>query len=202
MNSHRRRPLKLHLRAAPTQKVLYRSSTKLPLKVVLAGIFLAVIIVGALSFAAFSVLKNARLKHQGHATVASSAATASPLLAGSVNPVATTVASPRVALVSATPSLSPSATPVLRPTALAKATPVVIATAVANDRAPREVKTPSKNARKTAEQKRREAERKRARLEAQYRNHEISEAAYNQGQLEYQNELARYRDVVSAGKDQ
>jgi hypothetical protein len=32
MNRRRRRPLKLHLRAAPKQKVLYRSSPKRPLK--------------------------------------------------------------------------------------------------------------------------------------------------------------------------
>lgn len=154
--------------------------------------------VGALAFAGVALLKSARTKHQTQTTIESPSATPSPIVAGTVNPVATTISSPPVALVSATPLPSPSATPILRPTALAKATAPANATPVANDGAPREVKTPSENARKSAEQKRREAERKRARLETQYKNHEISEAAYKQGQQEYQTELAKYRDVLNA----
>ena len=193
--NRRRRPLKLHLRAAPKQKVAYRSSPKLSFKVILAGGFLALIMLGALSFTAFTLVKNARLKHQGQAPAASPSATASALLAGSVNPVPTTVASPRVAMVSATPSPlpspSPSATPVLRPT------PVSRPTAVVTSGTPREAKSPSETSRKSAEQRRREAERKRARLEAQYKSHEISEEAYKKGQQEYQSELAKYHSAVS-----
>src|SRR6201987_1117485 len=127
MNRYRRRPLKLHLRAAPKQKALYRSSPKRPLKAILTGVFLALIMVGALSFAAVALLKNARSNHQGPTAVASPSATASALLAGSANPVPTTISSPPAAKVSATPSAatgsatpspSPLATPVLRPTAL------------------------------------------------------------------------------------
>ncbi|MBV9874297.1 MAG: hypothetical protein JO025_06180 [Verrucomicrobia bacterium] len=193
--NRRRRPLKLHLRAAPKQKIPpYRSSPKRPLKVVLAGVCLALIMLGALSFAAFTLAKNAHLKHQGHAPGASPSATASALLAGSANPVPTTIKSPPVASVSATPSVakvlatpspSPSATPVSRPTA-------VVASGT-----PRETKTPSEVSRKSAEQRRKEAERKRARLEAQYRNHEISEEVYKKGQQEYQAELAKYHSAVS-----
>ena len=185
MNRRRRRPLKLHLRAAPKQKIPYRSSPKPPLKVVLAGIFLALIMVGALSFAAVTLLKNARSKHQGPTAVASPSATASALLAGSANPVPTTISSPPAAKVSATPSPSPLATPVLRPTAL-----VTTGT-------PREAKSPYEISRKSAEQRRRGAERKRARLETQYRNHEISEEVYKKGQQEYQAEMGKYRNVVS-----
>jgi hypothetical protein len=181
--NRRRRPLKLHLRAAPKQKGLYRSSPKLPLKVVLAGVCLALIMVGAVSFTAFTLMKNARLKHQGHVPGVSPSATASALLAGSVNPVPTSMASPRVAVVSATPS--PSATPVSRPTA------------VVTSGTPQEAKTPSEVSRKSAEQRRREAERKRARLEAQHKNHEISDEAYKKGQQEYQAELAKYHSAVS-----
>lgn len=197
MNRHRR-PLKLHLRAAPKQKGVYRSAPKLPLKVVLVGVCLALIVVGALSFTAFSLMKNARLKHQGHAPDASPSATASALLAGSVNPVPTSMASPRVAVVSATPSPtpSPSATPVSRPTAVVTSgTPRP--TAVVTSGTPREAKTPFEVSRKTAEQRRREAERKRARLEAQHKNHEISDEAYKKGQQEYQAELAKYHSAVS-----
>ena len=185
--NRRRRPLKLHLRAAPKPKVLARNSPKFSLKVVLAGGCLALIMVGALSFAAFALLKNARSKHQGPVAVASPSATASALLAGSVNPVPTTMASPRVASVSATPTPtpSPSATPVSRPTA------------VVTSGTPREARTPSEISRKTAEQRRREAERKRARLESQHKNHEISDETYKKGQQEYQDELAKYRSVVS-----
>jgi hypothetical protein len=191
MNRRRRRPLKLHLRAAPKQKVLYRSSPKPPLKVILVGVFLALIMVGALSFAAVNLLKNARSKHQGHTAVASPSATTSALLAGSANPVPTTISSPAVVKASATASVakvsatpSPSATPVLRPTAL-----VAAAT-------PREAKAPYEITRKSAEQRRREAEHKRARLETQYRNHEISDEVYKKGQQEYQTEMAKYRNVV------
>jgi hypothetical protein len=204
MNRHRR-PLKLHLRAAPKQKGVYRSAPKLPLKVVLVGVCLALIMVGAVSFTAFSLMKNARLKHQGHPPDASSSATASALLAGSVNPVPTSMASPRVAVVSATPS--PSATPVSRPAAVVtsgtpRPTAVVTSgtprpTAVVTSGTPREAKTPYEVSRKTAEQRRREAERKRARLEAQHKNHEISDEAYKKGQQEYQAELAKYHSAVS-----
>ena len=187
--NRRRRPLKLHLRAAPKQKAVYRNSPKFPRKVVLAGVCLALTMVGALSFAAVTLLKNARSKHQGHAAVESPSATASPLLAGSVDPVPTSISSPRVASVSAaptpTPSPSPSATPVSRPTALV------------TSGSPLEARTPSEISRKSAEQRRREAERKRARLEAQHKNHEISDEAYKKGQQEYQAELAKYRGVVS-----
>jgi hypothetical protein len=62
---------------------------------------------------------------------------------------------------------------------------------------PREVKTPSETSRKFAEQRRREAEHKRARLEAQHKNHQISDDAYEKGQQEYQAEMARYRSVVN-----
>jgi hypothetical protein len=159
--------------------------------------------VGALSFAAVTLLKNARLKHQGHTAVASPSATASALLAGSANPVPTTISSPPAAKVSATPAVakvsatpsvakvaptplpSPSATPVSRPTALVTAG------------TPQEAKTPYEINRKSAEQRRREAERKRARLETRYRNHEISDEAYKKGQQEYQSELAKYRNVVN-----
>jgi hypothetical protein len=205
MNRYRRRPLKLHLRAAPKQKALYRSSPKRPLKAILAGVFLALIMVGALSFAAVTLLKNARSKHQATA-VASPSATASGLVAGSVNPVPTTISSPAVVSVSATPAIasvpakpspSPSATPVLRPTPLPSAAPVLRPTPLVSDGNPREAKTPSETARKSAEQRRREAERKRARLETQYRNHEISDEVYKKGQQEYQTEMAKYRNFVS-----
>jgi hypothetical protein len=192
MNRHRRRPLKLRLRGVPRQKVVYRSSRKLSLKVVLAGVFLALIMAAALSFAAVALLKNARMKRQGHGPVASPSATA--LVAGTVNPVATSIGSPPVRSVSATPAPSPSATPILRPTAVVK------------DRVPQAVKAPSEGDRKSAEQRRREAERKRTHMEALHKNHQISDQAYKQGQEEYQAEMAKYRNAVSgegsAGRSQ
>jgi hypothetical protein len=183
MNRHRRRPLKLQLRAASKQKVVYRGSRKLSPKVVLAGVLLALIVAAALSFAAVTFLKNARMKRQEPAPVASPSATA--LVAGTVNPVPTSISSPPVRLVSATPAPSPSATPILRPTAVVK------------ERVPQAVKAPSEGDRKSAEQRRREAERKRTHLEALYKNHQISDQAYKQGQEEYQAELAKYRNAVN-----
>jgi hypothetical protein len=188
MNRRRRRPLKLHLRAVPKQKVGYRSSRKLSLKIVLPIVFLALVMAAALGFAAVALLKNARLKHQAHAPMASPSPTA--LIAGTVNPVPTTIHTPAVPLVSATPAPSLSATPILRPTVVVK------------DRVPQEAKTPSETNRKSAEQRRREAERKRARLEAQYKSHQISDEAYKQGQQEYQAEMAKYRNAVDGAGSQ
>ena len=185
MNRHRRRPLKLQLRAAPRQKGVYRSSRKFSLKVILAGVLLALIAAGALSFAAVALLKNARLKHQGNAAVASPSPTASGAVAGTVNPVPTTVSSPPAPIVSATPASSQSTTPILR------------STASVSGLVPQEAKTPLEMTRKTAEQRRLEAERKRAHLEALYRNHQISDDAYKQGQEQYQAEMAKYRNVLS-----
>jgi hypothetical protein len=182
MNRHRRRPLKLQLRAAPKQKVVYRSSRKLSLRVVLAGVLLALIMAGALGFAAVALLKNARMKREGHAPVASPSATA--LVAGTVNPVPTTIGAPPSPVVSATPALSPSVTPILRPTAVVK------------ERVPQAEKAPVEVDRKSAEQRRREAERKRTHLEALYKNHQISDQAYKRGQEEYQAEMTKYRNVV------
>ena len=199
MNRRRRPPLKLHLRAAPKQKVAYRSPRKLSPKIIVPVVLLALVMAGALGFAGVALLNSARTKHKGQTTIGSPSATASPIIAGTVNPVPATISSPPVRLVSATPSPSPSATPVLRPTALVKATPVANATAVANDRAPQDAKTPSENARKSAEQRRRDAERKRAHLEALHKDHQISDEAYKQGQQEYQAEMAKYRNVVSDG---
>ncbi|MBV8275649.1 MAG: hypothetical protein JO170_10395 [Verrucomicrobia bacterium] len=199
MNRHRRRPLKLHLRTAPKQKVLSRSSRKLSLKVILPGVLLALIMAGALGFAAVAFLKNARLKHQGHATVASPSPIA--LLAGTVNPVPTTVSSPPVASVSATPapSTSPARVPLVSttPASSPSAAPILHPTPLVRNAVAQEAKSPSETTRKTAEQKRREAERKRAKLEALHKNHQISDEAYKQGQQEYQAEMEKYRNVVS-----
>jgi len=195
---NRRRPLKLHLRAAPKQKAIFRGSPKSPPKRVLAGVCLALIMLGVISFTAFTLMKNVRLRHQAHAPGASPSATASALLAGSVNPVPTTMASPLVSSVSATPSVAKvSATPSPLPSPSPSATPVSRPTVVVTSGTPREVKTPSETSRKSAEQRRREAERKRAHLEAQYRNHEISEEVYKKGQQEYQAELTKYHSAVS-----
>jgi hypothetical protein len=185
MNRHRRRPLKLHLRPVPRQKFGYRSSRKLSFKIILLGVLLALIMAGALSLAAVGWLKNARLKHQAHAPAASPSPTA--LIAGSANPVPTTIHTPPAPSVSATAAPSVSATPVERPTASAK------------PRDSQAAKTPAEITRKSAEQRRRDAERKRARLEAQYKNHQISDEAYKQGQEEYQAEMAKYHTAVGGG---
>jgi hypothetical protein len=202
MNRHRRRPLKLHLRAAPRQRVGNRGSPKLSLKIILTGVLLALIMAAALGFAAVALLKNARMKHQGHVPSPSPSATA--LVAGTVNPVPTTLASSPAPSISARPLPSISARPApsisTRPAPSLSATPVLRPTAAVKDRAPQEAKTPLEAARKSAEQRRREAERKRARLEAQYRNHQISEEAYKQGQQEYQAAMAKYRNLVGGGR--
>jgi hypothetical protein len=182
MNRRRRRPLKLHLRATPGPRVVLRSSPKLSFKIILTAVLLALIVAAALGFAAVAFVKSARLKHQGNAASPSPSATA--LVAGTVNPAPTTIASTPPPLVSATPAPSLAATPVLRPKALVQSG------------TPQPAKTPSEGARKSAEQRRREAERKRSRLEAQHKNHQISDEAYKEGQKEYQEEMAKYRDVV------
>jgi hypothetical protein len=154
----------------------------------------------ALGFTAVTLLKNARMKHQGATALASPSAAASPLLAGTANPVPTSISSPPAPLVSTTPVSSPPA-PLVSPTPMSSppATPILRPSASARGSGSKEAKTPPEVDRKLAEQRRREAERKRARLEILHKDHQISEEAYKQGQEEYQAEMAKYRNVVAGG---
>jgi cytoskeletal protein RodZ len=206
MNRHRRKPSRLHLKVKPAVRLQDRQPRKGSLKIILGGILVALVAIGALGVAAVKMLQNARSKHGGHTQVASANASASPVIVGSQNPVvATTAPSP---VISARPSPSVMTTPV----AVAKPSPSVVATPVpvnspvrqptplvSND-APREKKPPPEAVRKNAEQARRDAERKRARLEEMYKNHLISDEAYKKGQDEYQNQLGKYRNRVG-GQD-
>ena len=184
-------------------KLEYRQPRKRSLKIILAGILIAVVVIGALGVAAVSVLKNVRLKHGGQTQVASANASASPVIVGSQNPVvATTAPSPAI---SARPSPSVVTTPVVAakpPSVVATPAPVNSPvrqpTPLVSNDAPREKKLPSEAVRKNAEQARRDAERKRAHLEEMYKKHLISDEAYKKGQDEYQNELGKYRSRVGA----
>ena len=182
----------------------YRQRRKRSLKIILAGILVAFVAIGALGVAAVKVLQNARSKHSGHTQVASGNASDSPVIVGSQNPVVATTAP--------SPAISPSSSAATTPVVAAKASPFVVATPVSvnsgvrqptplvsND-APRDKKPSSEAVRKNAEQARRDAERKRAHLEEMYKKHLISDEAYKKGQDEYQNELGKYRSRV-AGQD-
>jgi cytoskeletal protein RodZ len=187
-------------------KLEYRQPRKRSLKIILAGILVAVVAIGALGVAAVKVLQNVHSKHGGHTQVGSANASASPVIVGSQNPVvATTAPSPAI---SARPSPSVVTTPVVadKPSPSVVATPVPVnspvrqPTPLVSNDAPREKKTPSEAVRKYAEQARRDAERKRAHLEEMYKKHLISDEAYKKGQDEYQNELGKYRSRVG-GQD-
>jgi hypothetical protein len=202
MNRPRRKPLRLHLKVKPAVKLQDHQPRKRSLKIVLGGILVALVAIGALSVAAVKVLQNVRSKHGGHTQVGS--ANASPIIVGSQNPVvATTAPSP---VISAKPSPSVVTTPVVaaKPSPSVVATPVPLnlpvrqPTPLVSNDAPREKKAPSEALRKNAEQARRDAERKRAHLEDMYKKHLISEEAYKKGQDEYQNELGKYRSRVSS----
>ncbi len=204
MNKHRRKPSRLHLKVRPLVKLQDRQPRKGSLKIILGGILVALVAIGALGVAAVKMLQNARSKHGGHTQVAS--ANVSPVIVGSQNPVvATTAPSP---VISARPSPSVVTTPVVaaKPSPSALAIPVPVnsparqPTPLVSNDAPREKKSSSETVRKNAEQARRDAERKRARLEEMYKNHLISDEAYKKGQDEYQNELGKYRNRVS-GQD-
>jgi len=184
MNRRRRRPFTLHLRPTSKSKIVYRRASKPSLKIILPCILLALVIAGALGFAAVNFVKNARLRHSAQKQVASPTATASPVMIGTENPVTMTSSPSPLPSVPATPaptplhSLVPASTPL-----------------VANDAL--RLKTPAESTRKSAEQRRREAERKRTHLEALHKNHQISDQAYKHGQEEYQAEMAKYRNAVS-----
>jgi cytoskeletal protein RodZ len=187
-------------------KLEYRQPRKRSLKIILAGILIAVVVIGALGVAAVNVLKNVRLKHGGQTQVASANASASPVIVGSQNPVvATTAPSPAI---SARPSPSVVTTPVVaaKPSSSVVATPVPVnspvrqPTPLVSNDAPREKKLPAEVVRKNAEQARRDAERKRTHLEDMHKKHLISDEAYQKGQDEYQNELGKYRSRVG-GQD-
>jgi cytoskeletal protein RodZ len=205
MNRPRRKPLRLHLKVKPAVKLQDHQPRKRSLKIILGGILVAFVAIGALGVVAVKALQNARSKHDGHTQVASANASASPVIVGSQNPVVANT-SPSAAI-SAKPS--PVAT---TPVVAAKPSPSVVATPVplnlpvrqptplvSND-APREKKPPSEAIRRTAEQTRRDAERKRTHLEEMYKKHLISDEAYKKGQDEYKNELGKYRSQVG-GQD-
>ena len=204
MNKHRRKPSRLHLKVRPLVKLEYRQPPKRSLKIILGGILVAVVAIGALGVAAVIVLKNVRLKHAGQSQVTSAKASPSPVIVGSQNPVvANTAPSPAI---SARPLPSVVTTPAVAATPSGVATPVPVnspvrqPTPLVSNDAPREKKPPSEALRKTAEQARRDAERKRAHLEDMYKKHLISDEAYKKGQDEYQNELGKYRSRVG-GQD-
>jgi hypothetical protein len=185
--NRRRRRLKLQLRASPKTNFVNRSSRKLSFKIVLSGVLLALVIVGALGFAAVNLLKNVHLKHPGHTQIASSSATATPVIVGTENPIP----------LSSTPVQAPSVP--AKSTPYPSFTPIPRNTVVLAESSPQEVKPPSEAARKNAEQGRREAERKRARLEVLYKSHQISDEAYKKGQQKYRAEMAKYRGVLTSG---
>src|SRR5260370_8679157 len=179
MNTHRRKRSRLHLKVRPMVKLEYSKPRKRSLKIILAGILIAVVVVGALGVAAVKVLQNVRSKHGGQTQVASANASASPVIVGSQNPVlATTAPSPAI---SAKPSPSVVTTPVVaaKPVPSVVATPVPVnspvrqPTPLVSNDAPREKKPPSEAVRKNAEQARRDAKRKRNHLKKMYNNHLI-----------------------------
>jgi hypothetical protein len=200
MNTHRRKRSKLHLKVRPMVKLEHRQPRKRSLKIIVAGILVAIVAIGALGVAAVNVIQNVRSKHAGHTQVASANASASPVIVGSQNPViATTAPAPAISakptpVVAAKPSPSVAATPVPVNSPVRQPTPLV-----SND-APREKKLPSEAVRKNAEQARRDAERKRTHLEDLHKKHLISDEAYQKGQDEYKNELGKYRSRVG-GQD-
>jgi hypothetical protein len=200
MNTHRRKRSRLHLKVRPMVKLEYRQPRKRSLKIILAGILVAVVAIGALGVTAVNVLKNVRLKHGGQTQVASAKASPSPVIVGTQNPVpafaapAPAISAKPTPVVAAKPSPSVAATPVPVNSPIRQPTPLV-----SND-APREKKLPSEVVRKNAEQARRDAERKRAHLEDMHKKHLISDEAYQKGQDEYQNELGKYRSRVG-GQD-
>jgi hypothetical protein len=177
-----------------------RQPPKRSLKIILVGILVALVAVGALGFAAVNVLKNVRSKHGGHTQVALAKDSASPLIVGSQNPVpATTAPTPAIAAkptpaIAAKPSPSVVATPVPVNSPVRQPTPLVSSDGL------REKKSPPEAVRKSAEQVRRDAERKRARLEDMYKKHLISDEAYKKGQDEYRDQMGKYRSLVS-GQD-
>jgi hypothetical protein len=201
MNRHRRRPLRLHLKARPVAKLEYRQPPKRSLKVIVAGIVVALVAIGALGFTAFSVLKNVRLKHSEHTPVASATATTSAVVVGTQNPVIATT--PRPVTIPAKPSPSiavtthvPATTPVPVTSPIPAISPVQQPTPVVSKDGAHEGKPPSEATRKTREQARRDAERKRAHLEEMYQKHLISSEAYKKGQDEYRDAMAKYHNRV------
>jgi hypothetical protein len=200
MNKRRRpRILRLRLGAGPREKGVYRPARRPSLKVIGASVLVALVAAGALGFAALNLVHSKIIlpKLAPFTHVASPKATASPLTAGTQNPVVASTNQPRIV---PTPTASPSAAPIAAPqppVALPTETPEATAITNADDNDDRhEQKNPSVGQRKTAEQARREAERKRAHLEAMYKKHLISEEEYKKGQNEYQEAIAKYRNTV------
>ena len=127
----------------------------------------------------------------------SSKASPSPTIVGTDHPVP--VNSPQqLAAVSRTKenkALNSPERPYKAPNPPATSTPQP--SAVVENDSQNEAESPSERVRENAERAREKAEQLRARIEDLYQAHQISVAAYKQGQVEYQHELAIYENQIA-----
>jgi len=193
MTKRRDQPSKMRLRARPIGSSPRWTSGKILIQALILSVLMALFVAVAIPVLHLITPSNTRPKHLAdlqfvsEPTPTPAPATRPASMLTNANPtycgtVATVLAG------NSTQSVHPAAVPSLTPTS----EPVIIV----NDTGSHSARL-SGAGRKAAERERREAERKRSRLEAMYRNHLISSAAYKKGQDKYQSEIAKYRGELN-----
>jgi hypothetical protein len=193
VNKCRDQALKMQLKVRRSSSSLRWNSGRILIQVLVSSVLLALCV--AVAFTAFHLLTSHKTpsKDSGDLRVVSEP-TPTP---GSATKSASMPANPNVVYTGIVGTVStgnstqsvhlapvPSPTPVPQPTVIVDDTGSHSARLAEGDR-------------RVAERERRKAERKRARLEAMYRNHLISSAAYKKGQDKYQSEIAKYRGELN-----
>ena len=193
MTKRRDQPSKMRLRARPIGSSPRWTSGKILIQALILSVLMALFVAVAIPVLHLITPSNTRPKHLAdlqfvsEPTPTPAPATRPASMLTNANPtycgtVATVLAG------NSTQSVHPAAVPSLTPTS----EPVIIV----NDTGSHSARL-SGAGRKAAERERREAECKRSRLEAMYRNHLISSAAYKKGQDKYQSEIAKYRGELN-----
>src|ERR1700741_3911288 len=182
------------LNARPSGSSPRWTSAKILIQVLVSSVLLALFVAVAIPALHLITPSNKRSKDLGDLQIVSQP-TPTPRLAarsGSMPAAPNAVYTGTVGIV-----VAENSTQSIYPTPAPSPTPAPQPTVIVNETGPHSARLSGAD-RKAAERERQKAERKRARLEAIYRSHLISSAAYKKGQDEYQSEITKYHSAFNS----